>query len=396
MRRHIYVHRNTPTTTKDASPKYRIGSRVENTVTAHPGPRAGAVIAVNESSGFGGKGWLYNIKHDDGREEWNVPEAWLKPEGSPGRFQRNLKDASPITRHQYRGYEIQEHNHNGVCYVARPGGQPISGHDYKSLAEAKAAIDDIHEEASRFQRTFGSKDARNHLGEREYQTYAAWRAAAKVAGATRFEGDKDIAHAINAEGKHVGEWGGDVGSIYTVDAFHTIRSHPDLVEKRASRMDPRPSKSDINEYIRTGKWPTPELEAAWKRAEPPTGFTSRDAGDVKVVYNKLLGGWYIVRGPSQTPLSGRFNTEEEARQHLIDQKNKRDGATDRARIARLAADAGELSKEEIAEIKTEKRRKGWSESEISDYIKKQEGQKPKGRLYLEPETGATVWDPKAK
>jgi hypothetical protein len=28
----------------------------------------------------------------------------------------------------------------------------------------------------------------------------------------------------------------------------------------------------------------------------------------KVVYNKLLGGWYVVRGSHQTPLSGRFDS----------------------------------------------------------------------------------------
>jgi hypothetical protein len=33
---------------------------------------------------------------------------------------------------------------------------------------------------------------------------------------------------------------------------------------------------------------------------------------MKVVYNRLLGGWFIVRGPHQTPISGRFNTKEEA------------------------------------------------------------------------------------
>ena len=25
---------------------------------------------------------------------------------------------------------------------------------------------------------------------------------------------------------------------------------------------------------------------------------------VRIVHNKLLGGWYVVRGPHQTPLSG--------------------------------------------------------------------------------------------
>ena len=38
----------------------------------------------------------------------------------------------------------------------------------------------------------------------------------------------------------------------------------------------------------------------------------KDAGEVKVVHNKLLGGWYVVRGPAQTPLSGRFSSKEEA------------------------------------------------------------------------------------
>jgi hypothetical protein len=33
---------------------------------------------------------------------------------------------------------------------------------------------------------------------------------------------------------------------------------------------------------------------------------------MKVIYNRLLGGWYIVRGPHQTPISGRFDTKEAA------------------------------------------------------------------------------------
>jgi hypothetical protein len=33
---------------------------------------------------------------------------------------------------------------------------------------------------------------------------------------------------------------------------------------------------------------------------------------MKVVYNKLLGGWYIVRGRHQTPISGKFDSKQEA------------------------------------------------------------------------------------
>jgi len=40
------------------------------------------------------------------------------------------------------------------------------------------------------------------------------------------------------------------------------------------------------------------------------------ASDMKVVYNGLLGGWYIVRGAHQTPISGRFDTKEAALAHL--------------------------------------------------------------------------------
>lgn len=40
------------------------------------------------------------------------------------------------------------------------------------------------------------------------------------------------------------------------------------------------------------------------------------ACDMKVIYNGLLGGWYIVRGAHQTPISGRFDTKEAALAHL--------------------------------------------------------------------------------
>ena len=40
------------------------------------------------------------------------------------------------------------------------------------------------------------------------------------------------------------------------------------------------------------------------------------ACDMKVVFNGLLGGWYIVRGAHQTPISGRFESREQALSHL--------------------------------------------------------------------------------
>lgn len=36
------------------------------------------------------------------------------------------------------------------------------------------------------------------------------------------------------------------------------------------------------------------------------------SGKVRIVHNKLLGGWFVVRGPHQTPLTGKFATKAEA------------------------------------------------------------------------------------
>jgi hypothetical protein len=36
----------------------------------------------------------------------------------------------------------------------------------------------------------------------------------------------------------------------------------------------------------------------------------------RIVYNKLLAGWYIVRGPHQSPIGGRYETKAAAREAL--------------------------------------------------------------------------------
>jgi hypothetical protein len=38
--------------------------------------------------------------------------------------------------------------------------------------------------------------------------------------------------------------------------------------------------------------------------------------DIKIVNNKILRGWFVVRGPHQTPIGGRFDTKEEAQASL--------------------------------------------------------------------------------
>ena len=37
---------------------------------------------------------------------------------------------------------------------------------------------------------------------------------------------------------------------------------------------------------------------------------------LRIIYNRLLGGWFIVRGPHQTPICGRFESRAAAAAHL--------------------------------------------------------------------------------
>ena len=34
----------------------------------------------------------------------------------------------------------------------------------------------------------------------------------------------------------------------------------------------------------------------------------------RIIFNRLLNGWFIVRGSHDTPISGRFDTKEQAKQ----------------------------------------------------------------------------------
>jgi hypothetical protein len=36
----------------------------------------------------------------------------------------------------------------------------------------------------------------------------------------------------------------------------------------------------------------------------------------QIVFNPLLRGWYVVRGAHDTPIGGRFDSRDQALQHL--------------------------------------------------------------------------------
>jgi hypothetical protein len=67
--------------------------------------------------------------------------------------------------------------------------------------------------------------------------------------------------------------------------------------------------------------PSDKLSGSYIQARDISIKKMMESGDVKIVYNKILRGWYIVRGPHQTPISGKFNSKEEAKAFL-NRKNK--------------------------------------------------------------------------
>lgn len=65
-------------------------------------------------------------------------------------------------------------------------------------------------------------EATNHLGDKEYSTYASWKRAIKAAHPTAtFRGDKEIGAAV-VDGKDVGEWDGEVGCVYSTKQLHEV------------------------------------------------------------------------------------------------------------------------------------------------------------------------------
>lgn len=58
---------------------------------------------------------------------------------------------------------------------------------------------------------------------------------------------------------------------------------------------------------------------------PRTAHRSRaqcQMSAVRIVHNRILGGWFVVRGPHQTPLSERFNSREAAKAWLNERRTR--------------------------------------------------------------------------
>lgn len=77
-------------------------------------------------------------------------------------------------------------------------------------------------------------EAKNHMGETEYNTYFGWKVASRKAGAKSFTGDRDIDQGLDASGKGVSEWDGVSGSVY--DDAHK-KGAPEELDERADDRD---------------------------------------------------------------------------------------------------------------------------------------------------------------
>lgn len=140
-----------------------------------------------------------------------------------------------------------------------------------------------------------SKDATNHLGEKEYYTYRRWKEAVKAAYPNaRFEGDQDMCNAVPG-----GEWDGEKGVVYakkTGDAKYTARELTATAEKSAFNEGYRAkvTRSGSLVWLSQFSWETEQMakEAAQynidhyisnglePRSKPPVGKTV-DAGDIQ-------------------------------------------------------------------------------------------------------------------
>lgn len=115
----------------------------------------------------------------------------------------------------------------------------ITGDDEDVIADLVQQLSDI--DANIQQLEGGVTEAKNHMGDREYQTYGSWKSACKkVYPGCTFRGDKDIGAAVVANGHDVGEWDGAIGTVYNKESLKesvgSVQFSPREVEYLVSVM----------------------------------------------------------------------------------------------------------------------------------------------------------------
>lgn len=98
-----------------------------------------------------------------------------------------------------------------VRFQSFDGGAIVDAYD----KNGKLIGDWLYDSGTLFARTRGpNKPKKEQAMEKKTGNYATWKSWVKAAGATRIDGDKDIATALDKDGKGVGEWDGETGYLY--------------------------------------------------------------------------------------------------------------------------------------------------------------------------------------
>lgn len=121
----------------------------------------------------------------------------------------------------------------------------ITGDDEDEIASLVQQLADVDEQIQQLE-DVDITEAKNHMGDREYQTYSGWKAACKKAHpGCSFGGDKDIGAAVVGN-KDVGEWDGTVGSVYAPTLKESdVTDHREMLRGLQKALDK--AQADLDE-----------------------------------------------------------------------------------------------------------------------------------------------------
>lgn len=182
-------------------------------------------------------------------------------------------------------------------------------------------------------------EAVNHLGDKEYTSFNSWKSACKKAGAEWIDGDRDIANAmkgprpyVRGQTHQVGEWDGEVGSVYSnvtesVPWEERGQTDPDDSYDPFDAEDPAPMVGEGEEQIDeiSGKTLGSYIQKARVDAKGRLAHARELDNDPKVVTDReKIKGWYDDRRYTKQGASVHRSKIDKARANIEARKKKID------------------------------------------------------------------------
>jgi len=152
-------------------------------------------------------------------------------------------------------------------------------------------------------------EATNHMGEKEYTSWHGWKAACRKAHpGCGFRGDRDIG-AATLGGRDVGEWDGEVGSVYNKPAG------PDATEMNEDEQIDEISGATLGSYVQKARQDAKARAAHGKELD----------ADPKVAADQeKISGWYKDRRYTKSGASVHRSKIDKARDRIETRKKKID------------------------------------------------------------------------